>query len=665
MNSRHLAIAASAALILAAAPWALQAQDPILTGDSALNGDREAPTAADRLRDDLPVVTVGPYGDCDYSSLRTALLGETDDAQFNVVKTGDYVGDTHGLERADYTALIEGGYDDCDPDGTPSGRTVLDADGEGPVFIFNNSSTDGPLAITLRNLEIRGGEGVNLFGGGGILVWGRQGVVSASLENVEVTNNEANGGPGGGISVFMDGERVSFGVVLTMDNDSEISSNSAGTGGGLSCVSVPEHVSGPLIRLGTVDIRDNHAEIGGGISIVGCTNVFYYGGDDMLGPLPQGGLWANEASEKGGGLAVRGGGSLFVNGGDFNELGNPDYAAQVFQNEAPLGGAAYIAGGTVEHPDESSLLRFFDVWMSDNIAAEKGGGVFVDDGGQMDMIRTEDEPCDMSGDITPPPRCSWARQNRAGNTGGAFYLTGLAESGNPRGTFEIQGGQLDIERTLVVGNEAEGGANTASVLDMDTDEPDLLPAQARFESSLFYENDGYFLMQASGNAELELGWSTITDNEISFGVFSGMAPSDFELDISVHSSIIWEDGPDLLSIGGQGNRFAEAYCLITFVDADQADFDSISQYSNTDPQLTDEPNRPYIPDATSPAIDYCDDAFEPETPDLAGVERGSPHEGPPINEPPSGGIGDYDIGAYETEWDELGDEIFEDRFEES
>ena len=137
---------------------------------------------------------------------------------------------------------IRGGYDDC-LDNSPSGRTVLDANGSGTVFdIWLQTGDPGPMNVVLENLVIRGGD-AGFLGGGGLLVEGRQGQLAVELINTEVTNNNSVSN-GGGIRVAVNASAESSGPILTLDDDSSIVNNTAGgNGGGLACDNPDNHSS--------------------------------------------------------------------------------------------------------------------------------------------------------------------------------------------------------------------------------------------------------------------------------------------------------------------------------------------------------------------------------------------------------------------------------------
>ena len=127
------------------------------------------------------------------------------------------------------------------------------------------------------------------------------------------------------------------------------------------------------------------------------------------------------------------------------------------------------------------------------------------------------------------------------------------------------------------------------------------------------------------------------------------------------SSIIWEESGNVLTLGGNDQQEAVADCVIAHQDLKETDFTNSDFYSNVDPILMSVDDKPYYPGSVSPAVDYCDDFNAgADQIDLIGVVRGTPTAGPTPN-PPSDGP--YDIGAYETEWQPLSDDLFQDRFE--
>ncbi len=608
--------------------------------------DHPATSASERLAGrDGNTIRVGSDSDtCDYDNLSDALAAASDGDAILLENNDDlYLGDTYFLGGDGMT--IRGGYDDC-LDDSPSGRTTLNADGQGRVFdLWLPTGETDEMNVVLENLSIRGGLTDSNLGGAGIVVEGRQGLLSVELINVEVTDNTVTAtSNGGGIRVVVNADAESSSPMLVIDNDSIIQGNSTeGNGGGLACDNPDEHAhDGTMIRVGAADIAGNSATHGGGLAFDNCRNVFIYNGGPILVIVPTGAIFGNEASEKGGGLYASGSSLVTIRGDQFFGMGDPDHAAHVVFNEAEFGAGIY---------NDGAMVTLEDVVINSNEASEHGGGIYATDGATTIQHRLQNAPCEpseSSDGLISVPRCSRMTGNSAADGAGGGY-------------FVTNGAALEIDRTIITDNDSElAGSVVRATADNDDN-----PGVANFRNALVHGNSGATLFYGWQTSEINVAWSTITDNEAENNVFRSFASGDDSASIGVVSSIIWEDSASVLTTGGSGNHSTTADCLIAHEDADQTGFNSTVFYSNIDPMLTTVGDKPYFPANTSPAIDYCDAMnAEDDEVDLVGTERGSEHQGPdPVEPPDSIASGTYDIGAYETEWGPQTDELFQDRFE--
>ena len=209
----------------------------------------------------LNTITVGPGADCEYSDLQSAINAAPDNTELrleNETFTGNFEIDSK------QNLVIQGGFDSCS-EASPGFSSSLDAAGSGrPLQI--EASVPGS-EVTLRDINLKGGNTPNNESGAGLQIVSNQGAHEVTLENVIVSNN-TSGSNGGGIQIL--GAPDSR---LKIRGDSIIQNNSAtggllNLGGGISCSGFN---GGPLITFDSGLIFNNSAEdSGGGIFVDGC-----------------------------------------------------------------------------------------------------------------------------------------------------------------------------------------------------------------------------------------------------------------------------------------------------------------------------------------------------------------------------------------------------------
>jgi len=614
---------------------------------ATMETDMARPSASDRLADrGVQVLTVGSGADCDHNDLSAALAAASDGATILLERTSDlYEGDTYTLQNRSMT--IRGGYDDC-LDLTPSGRTVLDAAGSSRVFdLYLPPNESGPMDIVLENLTIRGGSAGSL-GGGGLLVEGRQGGLQVELINVEITDNASDIQNGGGIRVEVNDNRIGFEPMLTMDNDSAIIGNSTGgNGGGLACDNPDGRpLVGTLIRLGAIDVSDNSAVNGGGLALSNCGTVFIYGGGPFFLIVPTGAIFGNTATGNGGGLFVEGETQVRILGSALSsDFGDPDNAAHIVSNQAERGGGVYASGNEAEVVLEDTVIN-------SNEATQDGGGIYAGDFARVEQRRDPDtlacEPSDTGGGLATVPRCS-------------RMVLNTAISGAGGGYFANTGAQIEIRRTIISENGSEEAGSVARATSDSLDDP----GSVFVSDSLIHGNTGRFLFYGFQRSFMEIRWSTITDNELGAGsdsVIRVFSSGEAVARADVVSSIIWEDSGNVLTLGGNEDNTANGDCVIGHQDVGDTDFTNVTFYANLNPILQTVDDNLYYPANDSPAIDFCDgfNAAANQV-DINGFMRGNDWPGPTPPTPPNNGV--YDVGAYEVEYQPMGDAIFQDRFQ--
>lgn len=598
--------------------------------------DRDEPFALDDVDAVKPsaaraIFSVGAGPSCDFANLNDALTAAGPGDVIHLSQDGDYLGKTYFIWNRDGSLTIRGGFSDCNQlTPTPSGMTTLNADGAGRVFDIQHLAATSFTQVNLENLIIRGGNNYGVFGGGGLMLNGRPGRLSVNLRNVIVRNNESNSGGGGGIKVRVTADRDGAGPMLTVDNDSQIFSNSTnGNGGGLSCESLVSPDTSTLIRLGSGPIALNKAENGGGISSTSCGRIFHYAGSSLVG------VHNNEANDAGGAYYLEGDGAhLVVRADTFTSGGTTlgdDYGTTVISNSARIGGGLYAR--------DDSYAFFLDVILSGNRAEDAGGAIYANAGTAEVHVRRIDsnQPCQKEAPGWAFPRCSRVIGNRS-PVGAAFNVRNSAT--------------LNVSQTYIENNE---GSILASVSGAG-------PGTINMESVLITGNSGGRGLSAV-NGLIDFRWSTMVNNEFLWALRAATGHATHNARINAYSSVLWEDSGGM-AFFPDGDDSAAIYsdCVIGWRPLADTGFTFAGYYSHVDPEFVSPADGDYRLGQTSPAIDYCDSFNAPAFPDLAGNSRGQPHQGLPLS---PGGPGEpgwtFDLGAYEAGW--LLDKLFHDRFE--
>lgn len=585
--------------------------------------------------------TVGPGTNCDFDNLQTAINNAIDGEVLRLADGLDHSNNSYAIVFTGPSFTIRGGYPDCDPASSPSGRTTINVNGGiSPVFDIWFDGAGDARQIDLENLRIEGSNGSNAAG---VLVEGRVGQLQVNLRNVEVMNNQRTGGStshGAGLIVRTTNDAIGSVPLATVDNDSIIASNiTDGHGGGIYCESAHDNGASTVLRLGTTLVMENQANSGGGIAVNGCRNVYLYnGGPVLLGLIPTGGFIFNEATLNGGAIYVIGGGEVYLRAQAVAGFGDPDHAALVLGNSAQSGGAATVLGA-------DSVLHVEDAYIENNTADIGGGAFRIITNGELFVRRAAGSgrcapETAENGLVTRPP-CSMVRGNSS-DYDGAFSITGS--------------GSADVSRTIIEGNSATfaGEAQFAHVGATNDDGDD---SELRVESSLITGHDGV-LMVMENNSQLDLRFSTIAGNV--GGVMARMRPgAQRTANFSARTGILHHSST-LFQVQGDGAVSMSADCVIS--NQPGTEFTSSFAFAQIDPQFANPDNGDFQLAYTSPAIDFCDGFNAPQFPDLHGVTRGQEWTGPQLDPRPSLPVsGFYDLGAYEAVW--RGDVIFSDRLE--
>jgi hypothetical protein len=503
------------------------------------------------------------------------------------------------------------------------------------------------------------------------------GFIEVNLENLQFSGGGGSGTAGG---VLIEGTPGRLGVNL---RNVQISGNTrTGTdanGAGLRILTLGDHneLDGPFV---TVDndslIIGNTADgEGGGIY---CNSIGDFT-DDVIMLRVGGALISQNQASDGGGVAVRACKNIEILAGGASALFLP--TGGIVDNEASnRGGGLFIqnggevlisarAVGELGLPEEAALL-------AGNSAGGTGGGADVGPNGRLVIEDT------------------YVINNVAGSSGGAFNLffadlvvrrqpgsgacrvpfsTGSGRisrppcsviDGNSAGTdgavVAAEGAStISIGRSIIRNNTIDAGFFGSVVYAENDASYSGDPLVVDIESSLIHANTGNLTLYAGNAVEMNLAWSTAVDNPAAttLGLGRAFAAAGQTASLNVVGSIIGAPAA-LFDTFGDGNTQVSADCVIGDRDLAGTGFTVANAYSNIDPQFVDPGNDNYRIAATSPAIDYCGEGFAPTVPDLAGVSRGQVWTGPSPDPAPNPGSGDFDLGAYE-----LLAEIFSDRFE--
>jgi len=591
----------------------------------------------------LPL-TVGPGGDCNFSSLQAA-IDAAEEAQVIQITDGDgYAGGTYQIHNKSLT--LRGGFADCGLGVPPAGRTTLNAQQAGPVIdVFTGTSTTA-RTVVLENLSLTGGRGTI---GGGLVVEGRPGVLRVDLRNVEIRNNEAPNVGGGGVRLVTTGVRFAPGVMLTIDNDSQILRNRAtgvnGLGGGLLCQNSFEQDDSVLLRIGSTLFFENEAVDGGAMAFRACRGVRLHSGGPFFLILPTGGIVKNTASNRGGGLYLDQGSEVELTAaataGGFGDFAD---AGLIGANQAAVGAGFHLR-------DEASTLTLIGTRVQNNVASTRGGGGAVENGASLVMREFIAAPClptQSSGGLTTLPPCSTLDDNRGGSEGGALAVR--------------DGASVSIRNTYVRENEASSGTG----LSLRADSADTAAALEGIQ--LIGNRNGLypiFLSSANGHrAEVDLRYSTVARNITTTSVVRSAAGTGSVSQAIFRSSIVYQPGLPIVSTVLGGTHVAFGDCLIggTSLGASNLDLLLTRAYSEIDPRFRDPDGGDFRLQPDSPAIDYCDDATLPTANDLDGRLRGAAWAGPaPLSAPGAIAGGRFDLGAFEAQL--IPEALFADGFE--
>ena len=587
------------------------------------------------------VQTVGPGSNCDHSDLQAAIDAianepslppgisvvlrlSSDDSHFQ----GNYEIDMSDLNN---DLIIRGGHETCN-DSSSSGRTNIRAANSGSPFngrafniLYDVADSAEPRRVRLENLAITDGE--MMGSGAGIRISGHSGRQRVHLVNTMIHDNHTlgDGNHGGGIELSdtagpnSDKENI----WLSIDHQSPIFNNTAsgGFGGGIHCLNPGGGGTGQ-IRISGI-INSNVASGGGGIAAGGCT--IESSGRVMNNSAT--GTSSDPFDYPGNG------GGIFLIGGATMVLSSDSTQVHLRNNDAlSQGGGAYIR-------DEGTKLELIDVEVTGNHADFAGGGLYIDDGSELNMNRSPNAGC-------PGFECSRLSENTAHGDGG--------------GALGLRNARAIIRNTFIQDNV---GTNLASAVLAGGGLNDGPEAYLGMESVVISGNHGADnLFWGTRTVLFETSLSTITGNrqqDSELTLFELVDPNNQAI-VAIRYSILWEPG-NVPIVESSGSSHSFASCVIGHGDASDIGISATEFYSHIDPAFENPNSGDFRLSSNSPAIDYCDGSHfkgPPPGKDLSNRPRGVPYD-LPIIEPPNALGGNFDLGAHERQPDAM----FRDRFE--
>ncbi len=457
---------------------------------------------------------------------------------------------------------LVGGFASCTSTTSDGVQTVLDGAGGNAAPVLRISANAAATVIKLRLLRITGGDSTG--DGGGIRFTGQ-----GTLELIETTMNLNVADAGGGIHVRGSGTQT----LLLVSNDNLIAGNRARSGGGI-----------------------------------------YLEGAEMLMVAPGSSIFANEATETGGGLRIH---------SDDERSTVATIGSTGFQSLAAIeGNIAAVGGGVAIFASEIPASLQLEgaspgapVIVRENFASQRGGAI--------DLQPTEG--LTTKGTVRAD-LLNAVLDGNAAPTGAAVYASNDSFAGNARG------GQVGFKNARVIGHVSETSSNVA------TDGPIIVLTEnssLSVERSVMADNQGGPVVRSGGALFVNMYDSLLSGNAVLNGVLSlagesrdrhlivgssivdntiGTGPVILADDeIELRNSIIWQPGTVSLQAG---NRIVDDVLA-----SEIASLGSSTSIVSAAPRFVDPEAGDYRLQAASPAIDFSGAASGPGT-DLNGTPRG-------------------------------------------
>ena len=563
---------------------------------------------------------VGIGSGCTHATIQAAINAAEASAEADEVRitqTQTYVQQEILIDEAQGVLVLAGGFDTCQSNQpTPGARSVLNGNGTRSVLHISRT-----LTVRLQDLDIRGGGSSPGAGGGGIFVIGSNGAVLA-LSNTLVRNNQ--GTIGGGIMVMNAiAQGPASSMQLLLFGNSAVLGNSATIGGGIQCADAT------VAMFDQAHVSQNSASnSGGGIHARDCRLEIRSTG--INGAV----LLANNAGVYGGGLYITGGRST----GDVFTT-DPFVPARITTNTAVRGGGVAVAN--------DARVHLYNVNIEQNTASSDAGGVFVQGGGDTlgDSLFVMDNLANggPSGAVAcaDAEACNLLRGNRALDVGDGERGPGAA--------VVVDASIARSAHAVFRGTRIESNVGTSLTRHTSNF------GQVLLNGALVVRNDvSGVLFDAPGTANsLVLESSTIASNLFGMGrgVIKGSGgcdPNDDARGTQVWRSIVWQPGHPLLEAPSPW----VPGCFRFLIGNDFAGLPASSERVAVDPVFNDINSADFRLSLGSTAVDFAPAEAATRTRD------GGPRAFDAGFEANLFGI--QDLGAYETFFDEIYADGFED-----
>lgn len=565
----------------------------------------------------------GPGGGTTHASiqaaLNTAAANPGPDTIF-VIRRDGITAQGILIENQDVT--LSGAHVNCDPNEPLFEHTVLDASAGAalPALIVRNTSAS-PMQFEISGFDITGGDATNQRGGG-IQV---EGAIQMRVENVDIHDNNAFEGAGIAFIGTPDAQ-------LNLGDSVQIRNNNAQSGGG-----------GLSISGGTVTIDGENTAVtlnaasanGGGIALYGNdaqypTRLKLRRGrsNDLALGVTREIVSDNFAGDSGGGIYA---------------VGNVDVDAYTASLDFPVWIKDNFAqsGGGIAAEGSAASIRLWNVSLSGNWAAVRGGALYVADGAQLAIIDRNDPswplgalPCAFDGSLSCTIIGSQAIDPASGQPrpGALVALAGGASA--QAATVRIDGAYVLANRGASLFADACIAANCNAI------------NQIRLRGTLVaYNPDTPIFASLPYRSGLSLLSSTVTGT----GQETDTAPLlQTSGSILVRRSIWWEPGRELIGVLTPDSVDADELLV-----SDASDLVGQLNILIGDPQFQAAGAGDFRLRADSPAVDVATNH-----PDLVVDANGAPRHVDLPAQP--NGLGADDLGAFERQ---PGEGIFADGFD--
>lgn len=415
--------------------------------------------------------------DCDYLTVRQALevaatqIGGSVTIKVAVAKDislgYSWINTNSAFELTNPKADIGifGGYASCGASFPANGEYTrltytsnVDDDAGHTMLAISNASSHVLRSLSLFNIRMEGASDSSAGGptfGGALKATGN---VLVSLTNSRVSGFHATAG--GGISLLGSGTDPSRFPKLTLKSGSEVSANTANSGGGIYSLF-------GRVKMNGASVFNNSARLdGGGIYLVDHEDNGDASSDshfalvlESFGPINN--IGANHAGTTTfSGTSGRGGGVYSLNGQILAKpvSGSPRFQTYFFANEANLGGGIFVEG-----PNQSNsgvpftYVRLNNTSFSDNSSRGQGGALYLKNH-VATLIDSAGGHCEAGSVTLHPGPCSYFGGNMARGSdghadiprGGAIYVTDSSPTGTSRAS-------INVYRTWFDGNKDPNG----------------------------------------------------------------------------------------------------------------------------------------------------------------------------------------------------------------